>query len=136
MDIGPVDDTAKIKKILNDSTKEYTKFWKKINDREMILDDRDALDKFGNKLKIMLNNSGLSDVTIETVPVKVVLQWKEKKIQVKIKERVDKLAGFVKNVIKPDEKKTRNKNIKDEYTENREQIVYSSFRLCISISWK
>lgn len=102
----------------------------------MILDDRDALDKFGNKLKIMLNNSGLSDVTIETVPVKVVLQWKEKKIQVKIKERVDKLAGFVKNVIKPDEKKTRNKNIKDEYTENREQIVYSSFRLCISISWK
>ena len=49
-----------------------------------------------------------------------------------------KLTLFVKNIIKTDEKKAGNKNenIEDVYTETKEQIVYSSFRLYISINWK
>ena len=49
-----------------------------------------------------------------------------------------KLAFFVKNIIESDEKKASNKNENkaDVYTEIKEQIVYSSFRLYINISWK
>ena len=44
----------------------------------------------------------------------------------------------MKNIIKSDEKKAGNKNDNkaDVYTEMKEQIVYSSFRLYINISWK
>ena len=65
-------------------------------------------------------------------------QHKEKIKQEKIKQRVDKLAFFVKNIIESDEKKASNKNENkaDVYTEIKEQIVYSSFRLYINISWK
>jgi len=140
VDVGPVDDTSEIESILNGNTKERTIFWENINDREMIMDDRETLEKFGSKLKKMLNDNGLSKVNIETVPVKLVLQWREKKEtkQEKIKQRVDKLTLFVKNIIKTDEKKAGNKNenIEDVYTETKEQIVYSSFRLYISINWK
>lgn len=149
VDVGPVDDTSEIESILNGNTKERTIFWENKNDREMIMDDRETLEKFGSKLKKMLNYNGLSKVNIETVPVKLVLQWREKKDtkqktkqekikQEKIKQRVDKLAVFVKNIIKSDEKKAGNKNDNkaDVYTEMKEQIVYSSFRLYINISWK
>lgn len=149
VDVGPVDDVSEIESILNSNTKEKSIFWENINNREMIMDDRETLEKFGNKLKKLLNGNGLSKTDIETVPVKVVLQWREKKDtkqktkqekikQEKIKQRVDKLAVFVKNIIKSDEKKAGNKNDNkaDVYTEMKEQIVYSSFRLYINISWK
>lgn len=149
VDVGPVDDVSEIESILNSNTKDKSIFWENINNREMIMDDRETLEKFGNKLKKLLNDNGLSKTDIETVPVKVVLQWREKKDtkqktkqekikQEKIKQRVDKLAVFVKNIIKSDEKKAGNKNDNkaDVYTEMKEQIVYSSFRLYINISWK
>lgn len=149
MDVGSIDDISEIESILNSNTKEKSIFWENINNREMIMDDRETLEKFGNKLKKLLNGNGLSKADIESVPVKVVLQWREKidtkqktkqeKIkQEKIKQRVDKLAFFVKNIIKSDEKKDSNKNENkaDVYTEMKEQIVYSSFRLYINISWK
>lgn len=149
VDVGPVDDVSEIESILNSNTKDKSIFWENINNREMIMDDRETLEKFGNKLKKLLNGNGLSKTDIETVPVKVVLQWREKKDtkqktkqektkQEKIKQRVDKLAVFVKNIIKSDEKKAGNKNDNkaDVYTEMKEQIVYSSFRLYINISWK
>ena len=149
VDVGPVDDVSEIESILNSNTKDKSIFWENINNREMIMDDRETLEKFGNKLKKLLNGKGLSKTDIETVPVKVVLQWREKKDtkqktkqekikQEKIKQRVDKLAVFVKNIIKSDEKKAGNKNDNkaDVYTEMKEQIVYSSFRLYINISWK
>lgn len=146
VDVGPIDDLSEIESILNSNTKGKSIFWENINNREMIMDDRETLEKFGNKLKILLNVNGLSKADIETVPVKVVLQWrdtkqktKQEKIkQEKIKQRVDKLAFFVKNIIESDEKKASNKNENkaDVYTEIKEQIVYSSFRLYINISWK
>lgn len=149
VDVGPIDDLSEIESILNSNTKGKSIFWENINNREMIMDDRETLEKFGNKLKILLNVNGLSKADIETVPVKVVLQWREKKDtkqktkqekikQEKIKQRVDKLAFFVKNIIESDEKKASNKNENkaDVYTEIKEQIVYSSFRLYINISWK
>ena len=149
VDVDPVDDVSEIESILNSNTKDKSIFWENINNREMIMDDRETLEKFGNKLKKLLNGNGLSKTDIETVPVKVVLQWREKKDtkqktkqekikQEKIKQRVDKLAVFVKNIIKSDEKKAGNKNDNkaDVYTEMKEQIVYSSFRLYINISWK
>lgn len=149
VDVGSIYDVSEIESILNSNTKEKSIFWENINDREMIMDDRETLEKFGNKLKILLNVNGLSKADIETVPVKVVLQWREKKDtkqktkqekikQEKIKQRVDKLAFFVKNIIESDEKKASNKNENkaDVYTEIKEQIVYSSFRLYINISWK
>lgn len=149
VDVGSIDDISEIESILNSNTKEKSIFWENINNREMIMDDRETLEKFGNKLKKLLNGNGLSKADIESVPVKVVLQWREKidtkqktkqeKIkQEKIKQRVDKLAFFVKNIIKSDEKKDSNKNENkaDVYTEMKEQIVYSSFRLYINISWK
>lgn len=149
VDVGPVDDVSEIESILNSNTKDKSIFWENINNREMIMDDRETLEKFGNKLKKLLTGNGLSKTDIETVPVKVVLQWREKKDtkqktkqekikQEKIKQRVDKLAVFVKNIIKSDEKKAGNKNDNkaDVYTEMKEQIVYSSFRLYINISWK
>lgn len=149
VDVGSIDDIFEIESILNSNTKEKSIFWENINNREMIMDDRETLEKFGNKLKKLLNGNGLSKADIESVPVKVVLQWREKidtkqktkqeKIkQEKIKQRVDKLAFFVKNIIKSDEKKDSNKNENkaDVYTEMKEQIVYSSFRLYINISWK
>lgn len=149
MDVGSIYDVSEIESILNSNTKEKSIFWENINGREMIMDDRETLEKFGNKLKILLNVNGLSKADIETVPVKVVLQWREKKDtkqktkqekikQEKIKQRVDKLAFFVKNIIESDEKKASNKNENkaDVYTEIKEQIVYSSFRLYINISWK
>ena len=149
VDVGSIYDVSEIESILNSNTKEKSIFWENINGREMIMDDRETLEKFGNKLKILLNVNGLSKADIETVPVKVVLQWREKKDtkqktkqekikQEKIKQRVDKLAFFVKNIIESDEKKASNKNENkaDVYTEIKEQIVYSSFRLYINISWK
>lgn len=149
VDVGTIDDLSEIESILNSNTKGKSIFWENINNREMVMDDRETLEKFGNKLKKMLNDNGLSKADIETVPVKVVLQWREKKDtkqktkrenikQENIKQRVDKLAFFVKNIIKSDEKKACNKNENkaDVYTEMKEQIVYSSFRLYISISWK
>lgn len=149
VDVGPIDDLSEIESILNSNTKGKSIFWENINNREMIMDDRETLEKFGNKLKILLNVNGLSKADIETVPVKVVLQWREKKDtkqktkqekikQEKIKQRVDKLAFFVKNIIESDEKKASNKNENkaDVYTEIKEQIVYSSFRLYTNISWK
>ena len=149
VDVGSIDDISEIESILNSNTKEKSIFWENINNREMIMDDRETLEKFGNKLKKLLNGNGLSKADIESVPVKVVLQWREKidtkqktkqeKIkQEKIKQRVDKLAFFVKNIIKSDENKDSNKNENkaDVYTEMKEQIVYSSFRLYINISWK
>lgn len=149
VDVGSIYDVSEIESILNSNTKEKSIFWENINDREMIMDDRETLEKFGNKLKILLNVNGLSKADIETVPVKVVLQWREKKDtkqktkqekikQEKIKQRVDKLAFFVKNIIESDEKKASNKNENkaDVYTEIKEQIVHSSFRLYINISWK
>lgn len=149
VDVGPIDDLSEIESILNSNTKGKSIFWENINNREMIMDDRETLEKFGNKLKILLNVNGLSKADIETVPVKVVLQWREKKDtkqktkqekikQEKIKQRVDKLAFFVKNIIESDEKKASNKNENkaDVYTEIKEQRVYSSFRLYINISWK
>lgn len=79
VDVGSIYDVSEIESILNSNTKEKSIFWENINDREMIMDDRETLEKFGNKLKILLNVNGLSKADIETVPVKVVLQWREKK---------------------------------------------------------
>lgn len=79
VDVGSIYDVSEIESILNSNTKEKSIFWENINGREMIMDDRETLEKFGNKLKILLNVNGLSKADIETVPVKVVLQWREKK---------------------------------------------------------